>query len=131
MAELPLESLAKRVEELERKLADAATPMKDWRRSMETRLLGIVTPGESIDHGTGGGRIVGASDKIGEPLIALPPSEPICKHFQAGLQALKAFVLFLLPGEMISIMATMRSPLTCRTAIELFLRRWNSAGVLA
>ena len=34
MAELPLESLAKRVEELERKLADAATPKKDWRRSV-------------------------------------------------------------------------------------------------
>ena len=33
MAELTLESLAKRVVELERKLADAGTPEKYWRRS--------------------------------------------------------------------------------------------------
>ncbi len=32
MQELTLESLAKRVEELERKLAEQTTPSKDWRR---------------------------------------------------------------------------------------------------
>ncbi len=34
MPELTLESLAKRVEELERKLAEGATPKKDWRHTV-------------------------------------------------------------------------------------------------
>ena len=34
MAELTLESLAKRVEELERKLAEGVTPKKDWRSTV-------------------------------------------------------------------------------------------------